>query len=451
VNITDPVTLWRVAVERLTPEIGKDNVDLWLTDVEPLKLENGVLTIRVPNKFFTDQIGNVYQPRIQSILKGLSGQEIALDYVVERDLKGVLLPADPIEVVRSQSQFDVSELNPRWTFESFVVGTFNRLAHATAEAVAKSPGRQYNPFFLYGGVGLGKTHLMHAIGHLTRQLNPNSRVLYTTSEQFVNEYIESIRNDKPDAFRAKYRNLDCLLIDDIQFLIGRDRSEEEFFYTFNTLFESRKQIVISSDRAPKEMAPSEQRLISRFMWGQVVDIKTPDLETRIAILRKKAASERIYVQDEVILFLASAIKSNIRELEGALIRVSAFPALTGKPLTLEAAKELIRDSIGSDAALAIRIDMIQREVAEKYSLDIKALKSRSRRSDVAFPRQLAMYLACTLTELSTPEIGRSFGGRDHTTVIHARDKIKKMLESDPFIVEMVNKIVEKIKSSVDNA
>lgn len=450
-NITDPVTLWRVAVERLTPEIGKDNVDLWLTDVEPLKLENGVLTIRVPNKFFTDQIGNVYQPRIQSILKGLSGQEIALDYVVERDLKGVLLPADPIEVVRSQSQFDVSELNPRWTFESFVVGTFNRLAHATAEAVAKSPGRQYNPFFLYGGVGLGKTHLMHAIGHLTRQLNPNSRVLYTTSEQFVNEYIESIRNDKPDAFRAKYRNLDCLLIDDIQFLIGRDRSEEEFFYTFNTLFESRKQIVISSDRAPKEMAPSEQRLISRFMWGQVVDIKTPDLETRIAILRKKAASERIYVQDEVILFLASAIKSNIRELEGALIRVSAFPALTGKPLTLEAAKELIRDSIGSDAALAIRIDMIQREVAEKYSLDIKALKSRSRRSDVAFPRQLAMYLACTLTELSTPEIGRSFGGRDHTTVIHARDKIKKMLESDPFIVEMVNKIVEKIKSSVDNA
>ena len=426
-------------------------MDLWLTDVEPLKLENGVLTIRVPNKFFTDQIGNVYQPRIQSILKGLSGQEIALDYVVERDLKGVLLPADPIEVVRSQSQFDVSELNPRWTFESFVVGTFNRLAHATAEAVAKSPGRQYNPFFLYGGVGLGKTHLMHAIGHLTRQLNPNSRVLYTTSEQFVNEYIESIRNDKPDAFRAKYRNLDCLLIDDIQFLIGRDRSEEEFFYTFNTLFESRKQIVISSDRAPKEMAPSEQRLISRFMWGQVVDIKTPDLETRIAILRKKAASERIYVQDEVILFLASAIKSNIRELEGALIRVSAFPALTGKPLTLEAAKELIRDSIGSDAALAIRIDMIQREVAEKYSLDIKALKSRSRRSDVAFPRQLAMYLACTLTELSTPEIGRSFGGRDHTTVIHARDKIKKMLESDPFIVEMVNKIVEKIKSSVDNA
>ncbi|MFA5139560.1 MAG: chromosomal replication initiator protein DnaA [Elusimicrobiota bacterium] len=448
--MTDPGELWRAAVERLTPEIGKDNVDLWLTDVEPLKLENGVLTVRVPNKFFTDQIGNFYQPRIQAILKGLADHEIALDYVVERDLKGVLPPADPIEAVRSQSQFDLSELNPRWTFESFVVGTFNRLAHATAEAVAKSPGRQYNPVFLYGGVGLGKTHLMHAIGHLTRQLNPNSRVLYTTSEQFVNEYIDSIRNDKPDAFRGKYRNLDCLLIDDIQFLIGRDRSEEEFFYTFNTLFESRKQIVISSDRAPKEMAPSEQRLISRFMWGQVVDIKTPDLETRIAILRKKAASERLYVQDEIVLYLASAIKSNIRELEGALIRVSAFPALTGKPLTLEAAKELVRDSIGSDAAPTIRIDTIQREVAEKYSLDIKALKSKSRRSDVAFPRQLAMYLACTLTELSTPEIGRSFGGRDHTTVIHARDKIKRMLESDPFFVEMVNKLVEKIRA-VDNS
>jgi len=298
-------------------------------------------------------------------------------------------------------------------------------------------------------VGLGKTHLMHAIGHAIRTHDERARVLYTTSEQFVNEYINSLRYDKPDAFRSKYRHLDCLLIDDIQFIIAKGRSEEEFFYTFNALFDSRKQIVISSDRAPKEMAPSEQRLISRFEWGVVADIKPPDLETRIAILKKKAEAEQLFIPDDVILFIAGAIKTNIRELEGSLIRLSAFASLTGGALTVDTAKEILKDSITSEYSTPVRLDTIQKLVCQKYSVDMRALKSRSRTNEIAFPRQLAMYLACTLTDLSTTDIGSGFGGRDHTTVIHARDKISAMLERDPFFLESVNKLTEQIKA-VDN-
>jgi len=350
--------------------------------------------------------------------------------------------------VRPQSEFTLSELNPRYTFSTFVVGASNRLAHATAEAVAKKPGQQYNPFFIYGGAGLGKTHLMQAIGHRMRQIHAHARVLYTTSEQFVNEYIDSVKNGTPEVFRGKYRKLDCILIDDVQWLIGtgKGKSEEEFFYTFNTLFDLHKQIVITSDRAPKEMAPAEQRLISRLMWGQVVDIKPPDLETRIAILRKKAESEHLSIPQDVILYIASSIKSNIRELEGALIRLGAFSSLTGNALTVETGKEILKDSISAEDMPAVRMEIIQQEVAQKYSLDIKDLKSKSRRSEVAFPRQLAMYLSCTMTDLSTTDIGKAFGGRDHTTVIHARDKIKRMLDIDPFFVENVNKLIEKIRA-----
>lgn len=445
-NNSPATTLWREIIARLRPQIGDDNVELWLKPVEPVELEQQQLRLKVPNKFFTEWIQDHYRDKIEASLKDLTGKDIALDFAVTKDLRNVLPKADPIEPARPQSEFTLSELNPRYTFSSFVVGTSNRFAHATAEAIAKSPGRQFNPFFIYGGVGLGKTHLMHAIGHAMKKIHSHARVLYTTSEQFVNEYIDSLRYDKPDAFRGKYRNLDCLLIDDIQFLIGKGRSEEEFFYTFNALFDSHKQIIIASDRAPKEMAPSEQRLISRLEWGVVSDIKAPDLETRIAILRKKAESEQIFVPDDVILYVATVIKSNIRELEGALIRLSAFASLTGNPLTVDGAKELLKDSIGADTAQSVRIDTIQREVAMKYSLDVKDLKSRSRTSEVAFPRQLAMYLACSMTDLSTTDIGKSFGGRDHTTVIHARDKIRRMLEKDPFFVENVNRLTERIRS-----
>ncbi|MFC1678838.1 chromosomal replication initiator protein DnaA [Elusimicrobiota bacterium] len=445
----DPGKIWTDTLDQLRPEIGDDNLELWLKPVTALGVEDHQFRIEVPNKFFSEWIKDHYQQRIESCLKVLTGQEMALEYRVIKDLKHVLPQADPIEDARPQSEFSLSELNPRYTFGTFVVGASNRFAHATAEAVAKKPGRQYNPYFIYGGVGLGKTHLMHAIGQSLRQNLAHARVLYITSEEFVNEYIDSVRYDKPDAFRNKYRNLDCLLIDDIQFLIGKGRSEEEFFYTFNALFDSRKQIVIASDRAPKDMAPSEQRLISRLEWGVVSDIKPPDLETRIAILRKKSEAEQIFVSDDVILYVATAIKANIRELEGALIRLSAFASLTGNTLNVDAAKELLRDSIRTDETSPLRVETIQREVAEKYSIDIKDMKSRSRRSEVAFPRQLAMYISAMHTELSTTDIGRAFGGRDHTTVIHARNKIKRMMEKDPFFVENTNKLIERIKS-VDN-
>ncbi|MFH2201952.1 MAG: chromosomal replication initiator protein DnaA [Elusimicrobiota bacterium] len=445
-NNNTAADIWSEVVAALRSDIGDDNVELWLKPVRAMSLDKQRLILKVPNKFFAEWIKDHYQPKIEASLKVITGKSIGIDYDIEKDLSSILPQADPLPEARPQTEFTLSELNPRYTFASFVVGPSSRFAHATAEAIAKNPGRQFNPFFIYGGVGLGKTHLMHAIGHQLRKSQPHSRVLYTTSEQFVNEYIDSLRYNKPEEFRGKYRHLDCLLIDDIQFLIGKGRSEEEFFYTFNSLFDSRKQIVIASDRAPKEMAPSEQRLISRLEWGVVSDIKAPDLETRIAILRKKAESEKVFVPDDIILFVATVIKSNIRALEGALIRLSAFASLTGNPLTVDTAKELLKDSIGVDPEPVIRLETIQREVCDKYSIDLKMLKSRSRTNEIAFPRQLAMYLTCTLTDMSTTEIGKAFGGRDHTTVIHAREKIKKMLGSDPFFVENVNKLTEHIRS-----
>ena len=448
-NKIGPQDLWKEAIERVRPEIGDDNVDLWLKPAEALDLNDHTLRLKVPNKFFVEWIRDHYQLKLESSLKSVAGATVSIEFNVAKEIQGLLPAADPIPPVQPQSDFTLSELNPRYTFSTFIVGASNRFAHATGEAICKNPGKQFNPFFLYGGVGLGKTHLMHAIGHAIRTQNERARVLYTTSEQFVNEYINSLRYDKPDSFRSKYRHLDCLLIDDIQFIIAKGRSEEEFFYTFNALFDSRKQIVISSDRAPKEMAPSEQRLISRFEWGVVADIKPPDLETRIAILKKKAEAEQLFIPDDVILFIAGAIKTNIRELEGSLIRLSAFASLTGGALTVDTAKEILKDSITSEYSTPVRLDTIQKLVCQKYSVDMRALKSRSRTNEIAFPRQLAMYLACTLTDLSTTDIGSGFGGRDHTTVIHARDKISGMLERDPFFLESVNKLTEQIRA-VDN-
>lgn len=447
-NNINPAQAWASAIDRIRADIGEDNIDLWLKPVETVAIEDHLLRLRVPNMFFMAHIKDHYQKKIEASLKEITGQDIALDYTINKDINNLLPAADPIEEVRPQSEFNLNELNPRYTFSTFVVGASNRFAHATAEAVARRPGQQYNPFFIYGGAGLGKTHLLQAIGHMMRQIHARARVLYITSEQFVNEYIDSVKNGTPDLFRNKYRKLDCILIDDVQWLIGtgKGKSEEEFFYTFNTLFDLRKQIIITSDRAPKEMAPAEQRLISRLLWGQVVDIKPPDLETRIAILRKKSESEHLSIPDDVILYIASSIKSNIRELEGALIRLGAFCSLTGNALSVDTAKELLKDSVSPEDVPAVRMEVIQQEVANKYSLQISEMKSKSRRSEVAFPRQLAMYLSCTMTDMSTTDIGKFFGGRDHTTVIHARDKIKRLLDSDPFFIENVNKLIEKIRA-----
>ncbi len=443
--------LWSQTITELRGEIGDEQADLWLQPIESINLDHGVLRLKVPNKYFSDWIKKNYQKKIlEHFKKNLeSVSSIDYDYDLTKDIKNGILETDPISEPSPQYDFRASDLNPKYTFSTFVVGASNRFAHATAEAIVKKPGIQYNPFVIYGGVGLGKTHLMHAIGHALRKENPSTRVLYTTSEQFVNEYVECIRHNTTENFRNKYRSLDCLLMDDLQFLIAKERSEEEFFHTFNALFNAHKQLVISSDRSPKEMTPYEKRLISRLEWGVIADIKIPDIETRIAILRKKAELEGFFVPDDVILFLSSSIKTNVRALEGALIRLKAFSLATGNPLSIDYAKEILKDSIANENSYSISVETIQRVVAYKYSVDVKDLKGSQRYASISIPRQVAMYLCCAMTDMSLKDIGRAFGGKDHTTVIHARDKIRKKVEEDPFFLEMINKLQSDIKMVED--
>ncbi len=443
--------LWSQTIEELRGEIGNEQADLWLQPIELINLDCGILRLKVPNKYFSDWIKKNYQKKILDSFKKNSEpvSSIDYDYDLTKDIKNSVLETDPISEPSAQYDFRVSELNPKYTFSTFVVGASNRFAHATAEAIVKKPGTQYNPFVIYGGVGLGKTHLMHAIGHALRKENPFSRVLYTTSEQFVNEYIKCIADNTPEKFRNKYRNLDCLLIDDLQFLIAKEKSEEEFFHTFNALLNANKQLVISSDRSPKEMTLYEKRLISRLEWGVIADIKIPDIETRIAILRKKADLEGFFVPDDVISFLSSSIKTNVRALEGALIRLKAFSLATGNPLSIDYAKDILKDTISSENPSSVSPETIQRVVAYKYSVDVKDLKGNQRYASISTPRQVAMYLCCTMTDMSLKDIGRVFGGKDHTTVLHARDKIRKKVEEDPFFLEMINKLQSDIKTVED--
>jgi chromosomal replication initiator protein len=334
-------------------------------------------------------------------------------------------------------------LNPRYTFESFVVGSSNQFAHAACLAVAELPSKAYNPLFLYGGVGLGKTHLLHAIGHHVYRLHATLTVLYISSERFTNELINAIRYDKTGEFRAKYRTIDLILIDDIQFLSGKERTQEEFFHTFNDLYEARKQIVVSSDCAPKEIPDLEERLRSRFEWGLIADIQPPDLETRVAILKRKATIERIRLPDDVAFLIASRIKSNIRELEGSLTRVVAFCALTGREMTVDLVQEVLSDLWGNEEKI-ISIEQIQRKVAEYYSIKPSDLKARNRTKAVALPRQVAMYLARQLTHASLAEVGRAFGGKDHTTVLHAVGKIQALVQENSKLQKTIETLTQTI-------
>ncbi|VTQ81428.1 chromosomal replication initiator protein DnaA, partial [Hathewaya histolytica] len=340
-----------------------------------------------------------------------------------------------------------STLNPKYTFNSFVIGNSNRFAHAASLAVAEAPAKAYNPLFIYGGVGLGKTHLMHAIGHYILQNNSKSKVVYVTSEKFTNELINSIKDDKNEEFRNKYRNVDVLLIDDIQFIAGKERTQEEFFHTFNALHEANKQIILSSDRPPKEIPTLEDRLRSRFEWGLITDIQAPDFETRIAILKKKADVDNLNIDNEVMVYIANKIKSNIRELEGALIRVVAYSSLTNKQINVDLAAEALKDIISNKQSKQITIDLIQDIVSSYYNLKIEDLKSARRTRNIAFPRQIAMYLCRKLTDMSLPKIGEEFGGRDHTTVIHAYDKISENLKKDETLEDIVNELAKKIKQN----
>jgi chromosomal replication initiator protein len=336
-------------------------------------------------------------------------------------------------------------LNQKYTFDTFVIGSGNRFAHAASLAVAEAPAKAYNPLFIYGGVGLGKTHLMHAIGHYVLDHNPQAKVVYLSSEKFTNEFINSIRDNKAENFRNKYRNVDILLIDDIQFLAGKESTQEEFFHTFNALHEESKQIIISSDRPPREIPTLEDRLRSRFEWGLITDITPPDLETRIAILRKKARAEGLDIPNEVMLYIANQIDTNIRELEGALIRVVAYSSLINKDINANLAAEALKDIIPSSKPKVITILDIQKTVGELFSIKLEDFKAKKRTKSLAFPRQIAMYLSRELTDYSLPKIGEEFGGRDHTTVIHAHEKISKLLQTDAQLQRQMKELHELLK------
>ncbi len=426
---SDFVTIWQDVLETIRKKIGDTSFDIWFSSVNFKSLRSNKVYISVPNTLTKEWIESRYGELIQDILVQLTNQNISCVFDIE-------------SAFNKEGFF--KQLNPKYTFESFVVGESNRFAHAASFAVSEAPARAYNPLFIYGGVGLGKTHLMQAIAHHVLKQNPSCTVMYVSSEQFTNDMISSIKDDKTSAFRKKYRHIDILLIDDIQFLAGKERTQEEFFHTFNTLYESNKQVVISSDRPPKNIPTLEDRLRSRFEWGLITDIQAPDLETRTAILRKKAQTENLDMGYDVIDFISKNIKSNIRELEGALVRVVAYATITNKPLNMNTANEALKDVFSLLDQPDITIEYIQGMVAEKFSINITELLSKKRNKQLVYPRQIAMYLCRKYTDASYPEIGLKFGGRDHTTVMHATEKIEKAHLADPSLSDIITDLSKQI-------
>ncbi|MGZ8382715.1 MAG: chromosomal replication initiator protein DnaA [Nitrospira sp.] len=441
--------MWDDALAYIYEKVPKQVYETWFTPVVLDRIEDTTAYLAVPNKFFGDWLDEHYRDLLtEAVSVAQGGGHLDVSFVINNRKTPSPVPQDGTApdtagrgFVASRSKRGV-QLNPKYTFKSFVVGAGNQFAHAACMAVAEQPAKAYNPLFLYGGVGLGKTHLLNAIGNYLAERS-DLRIAYLTTEQFTNEVINSIRYDKMIDLRKRYRSVDMLMIDDIQFLAGKERTQEEFFHTFNTLYEARKQIVLSSDRFPKDMPDIEERLRSRFEWGLIADLQPPDVETRIAILRKKSEDERIALPEDVIHFLAITMKNNIREVEGSLVRVGAYSSLTGQTITLEMAKNVLRDLIG-DKKKIVSIEDIQEAVGSKYHLKIVDLKSRRRSKTLVHPRQIAMYLCRELTDASVPEIGRQFGGKDHTTIIHACRQITKAKEADSTLQTTLEGLKEQI-------
>ncbi|MGA9173098.1 MAG: chromosomal replication initiator protein DnaA [Thermoactinomyces sp.] len=439
--------LWAKTLDAIQDKISKPSFETWLKTTEAINLREDILVVSTPNDFARDWLESRYADLVRDALKEVTGSPLGVKFVSQSSEKNQADPekrTDTMAEEEAEEEPPRTQLNPRYTFDTFVIGSGNRFAHAASLAVAEAPAKAYNPLFIYGGVGLGKTHLMHAIGHYVLDHTPSSRVVYISSEKFTNEFINSIRDNKTIQFRNKYRSVDILLIDDIQFLAGKEQTQEEFFHTFNALHEANKQIIISSDRPPKEIPTLEDRLRSRFEWGLITDVQPPDLETRIAILRKKSIADNLDVPSEVLAFIADRVDTNIRELEGALIRVVAFSALMNQPVTPELAAEALKDIMPQSRPRMISIHDIQQAVANYYRLRVEDLKSKKRTKSVAFPRQIAMYLCRELTDFSLPKIGEDFGGRDHTTVIHAHEKISRTLKQDPQLEQAINQLKQRI-------
>lgn len=449
----DLTHVWAEALQLIERQLTRPSYEAWLRNTRPLAMDGDIVVLAVPNQFARDWLLERCADAIVDSLRKVVGQDVRLEVVVEPQSRTAAETAVALEAPSAAAPPSAASwrtlsqpLNPKYTFDTFVTGSGNRLAHAAALAVAEAPARTYNPLFIYGGVGLGKTHLMQAVAHHVLRKH-GSRVAYVSCETFTNEMINAIRDGKTLEFRNRYRNVDVLLVDDIQFLAGKESTQEEFFHTFNALHEANRQIVISSDRPPKEIPTLEERLRSRFEWGLISDIQPPDFETRVAILRKKAQIEKLHVPDDVIAFIAERIDTNIRELEGALIRLVAFASLTRHAIDLQLATEVLKDILPPPRANKITIGRIQEVVASYYGVKVRDLKARRRTRAIAFPRQVAMYLCREMTDASLPKIGEEFGGRDHTTVLHAYEKINQDVRNDPQLGRQVRELMEMIRKS----
>lgn len=434
--------LWQRTLDLLKNELTEISFNTWIKTIEPVSMNSGTITLGVPAEFNKGILESRYSTLIANAIKQVSSKEYTVSFIIPSQ-EDVVKYSVPVES-NTNEDTGKSVLNPKYTFDTFVIGNGNRLAHAAAVAVSEAPAKAYNPLFLYGGVGLGKTHLMHAIGHYVLSQYPSMQVLYVSSEKFTNELINAIKDDRNEQFRNKYRNIDILLIDDIQFIGGKERTQEEFFHTFNALYEANKQIILSSDKPPKEITTLEERLRSRFEWGLIADIQAPDLETRIAILRKKAQLENLDVSDDVMVFIADKIASNIRELEGALNRVIAYSSLTENPISIDLATEALKDILTANKVKVINSTSIIDAVSRYFDIKPDEFKSKKRNREVSYPRQIAMYLCRDLAGMSLPKIGDEFGGRDHTTVMHAFEKINQDIK----INSETRRAIEELKRNI---
>src|ERR1700684_1083592 len=434
------MNLWDKILQHAERRVNPHSYATWFRPTRQERTDENLLVIRVPTRLFCKRLTETYGELLQAVLVEIGRPGLALEYVCVD-----ALPAAASSAVTCQAKLDFdsasNQLNPRYTFDKFIVGSSNQFAHAAAVAVAEQPSKSYNPLFLYGGVGLGKTHLMQAIGHTLKRRNPALRLTYISAEKFTNEVIAAIRFERTAAFRDRFRNMDVLMVDDIQFIATRERTQEEFFHTFNALYDQQKQIVISSDCPPKEISSIEERLRSRFEWGLIADIQPPDLETKIAILQKRAESERVQLPDDVAEYIARAIKSNIRELEGALTRLMAYASLTGATVNLATAQQVLKNIIDTQEKKAT-IEQIQKRVGEVFGLRAQDLKVRSNSQQIAFPRQVAMFVVKQLTSASLPGIGRPFGGKHHTTVLHSINKIETERQTNKDLNKKINRLLD---------